>query len=79
MLKHLDDDANLNMLIDDSGTLLVICEKCHNVWKGELALVESPTAAKKLTKRPMSDTLMEKPALLKNLGIDKKYIAGLKF
>ena len=79
MLKHLDDGGALNMVIDTAGNLLVICSKCKRIWQGDLTLAESPTAAKNLSKRPMLDTLREKPDFLKDVGIDMKYLAGLKF
>ena len=78
MLKHIDDEEELNMLIDDTGTLLVICSRCKKIWQGKLTLVESPTSAKKPTKRMIIDALMEKPSIMKDVGIDMKSIAALK-
>jgi hypothetical protein len=78
MLKHIDDEAELNILIDDGGVLLVICSGCKKIWQGKLTLAESPTSVKKPTKQMMIDALMAKPSLLKDVGIDMKSIAALK-
>ena len=78
MLKHIDDEEELNMLIDDTGTLLVICSRCKKIWQGKLTLVESPTSAKKPTKRMIIDALMAKPSIMKDVGIDIKSISALK-
>lgn len=40
MLQHMDDRGDLNILIDDSGSMLVICSKCKKVWSGTLQLNE---------------------------------------
>ena len=34
MLKHLEDEGDLNMIIDDDGNLLIVCPKCRTVWHG---------------------------------------------
>ncbi len=78
MLKHIDDEAELSILIDDGGTLLLICSKCKKIWQGKTILAESATSAKKPTKRMMIDALMAKPSILKDVGIDMKSIAALK-
>jgi hypothetical protein len=78
MMKHIEDEAELNMLIDNAGNLLVICSKCKTIWQGSLTLAESPTPAKKPSKRMMIDALMAKPSILKDVGIDMKSIAALK-
>lgn len=43
MLKHMNDQGNLNLLIDNSGGLLVVCAKCKKVWSGALQLTEVNT------------------------------------
>lgn len=40
MLQHMDDRGDLNILIGDSGEMLVICSKCKKVWSGTLQLNE---------------------------------------
>jgi hypothetical protein len=78
MLKHIDDGADLNMLIDNTGSLLVICSKCKKIWQGNLTLAESPTSAGKAIRQTMKAALMAKPSLLKDVGINMKSIAALK-
>jgi len=69
MLKHMQDDGEFNMLIDDTGTLLIVCSKCKKIWTGKLTLVESPISAKRVTY--MFKTALEiNPSLLKNMGIE---------
>jgi hypothetical protein len=35
MLKHLEDEGDLNMIIDNGGNLLIVCPKCRTVWHGK--------------------------------------------
>lgn len=78
MLKHLDDDGDLNMLIDDGGSLIIVCSKCKKIWHDKLTMAESPASAKKVTIRMMESMLTKKPFLLKQIGIDAQSIAILK-
>lgn len=34
MQKHLDDDGDLNVVVNDSGQALFACAKCHKMWMG---------------------------------------------
>ena len=78
MLKHIDDEGELNMLIDDAGGLLIICSKCKKIWQGKLTLAESSTSAMKATKRMMEVALTASPSILKSLGMDMKSVGALK-
>jgi hypothetical protein len=66
------------MLIDDGGNLLLLCSKCKTIWQGNLTPVESSTSAKKPTQRMMMDSLLAKPSMMKDFGIDMKSIDALK-
>ncbi len=78
MLKHMQDGAEFNMLVGDSGDLVVVCSKCKKVWTGKLTLVETPISARKVTTM-FSTALKMNPTLLKDMGMDAESIAGLKF
>jgi hypothetical protein len=45
MLKHLEDEGDLNMIIDNGGNLLIVCSKCKRVWHGKFTLALSPGVA----------------------------------
>lgn len=77
MLKHMEDNADFNMLIDDSGILLVVCSHCHRVWTGKLTVAEPGTSAKKATYM-LEAALRINPSLVKDLGMDAESIAALK-
>lgn len=77
LFKHMEDGAECNMLIDDAGTLLVICSKCKEVWADKLALAESPTSVKKVTYM-VNAALEVNPSILMDVGIDTKSIATLR-
>jgi hypothetical protein len=77
MLKHMDDNAELNMLIDNAGTLLVVCSKCGNIWKGNLTLAESANSAKGVIQ--LVETAQKiNPSVLKDVGINMENISFLK-
>lgn len=78
MLKHIDDEGELNILIDDAGSLLLICSGCKKIWQGKLTLAESSTSAMKATKRMMESALTANPSILESLGMDMKSVAALK-
>ncbi len=69
MLKHMEDNADLNILVDDTGSIVVICSKCKKLWSGKLIFAESITSEKNI-KQLMNTALKVNPLLLKNLGID---------
>ena len=69
MLEHIEDRADLNMLIDDSGGFFVVCSGCKKQWVGKLSPVESPTSVKKAT-RMLDIALRVNPSILKDAGID---------
>lgn len=69
MLKHLEDGAALNMLVDDNGVLLVICSKCKRIWQSVLAPAESP-AASDGGLSALQRARDRYPSMLKEFGID---------
>ncbi|CAG1014914.1 hypothetical protein [Geobacter sp.] len=44
MLKHIQSEADVDILVDDNGTLFVFCEKEQKAWTGKLTAVEWPTS-----------------------------------
>ncbi len=42
MLKHLEDEGDLNMIIDKDGNLLIVCSKCKTVWHSKFTLALLP-------------------------------------
>jgi hypothetical protein len=74
MLKHMADDGDFNMLIDDDGDLLVVCSKCKKIWTGKLTLSDNTASANK-AKKMMSAAFITRPSILMDIGIDKKVMA----
>lgn len=77
MLKHIEDGADFNMLIEDGGGLLVACSKCKKVWTGTLTLARSPGSTKEVTRR-ITTALGTNPLVLEEFGIDEKTISALQ-
>jgi hypothetical protein len=67
MMKHMDDGAELNMIVDDNGNLLASCSKCRKVWTGSLTPVESPLTTKRM-ELLIRATAMKNPAVLEDIG-----------
>ncbi len=45
MHKHVEDDGDLNVIVNDGGQLLVVCSQCKKGWLGRLdAITEAPKA-----------------------------------
>ncbi len=45
--KHLDDDGNLSLFINDDGSFAIVCDKghaWHGSWKGVLKAYKSDSA-----------------------------------
>lgn len=71
MLRHLADDGDFSMLIDDDGNRLVVCSKCKTLWTGKLSLTETPASANR-ARNMMAAGLKVRPSLLRTVGIDKE-------
>ncbi len=68
MLKHMEDNADLNMLIDDAGSMLVICSKCKRLWTGKLELSESAASDKNI-RQLINTAQAANPSFLEDFGI----------
>jgi len=69
MQKHMEDNAEFHMLIDDSGGLVAVCSQCKKKWTGKLTLAASPTSVRQV--RAMFETARRlNPSLLKDMGVD---------
>ena len=66
MMKHTNDGAELNVIVDDNGNLLASCSKCRKVWTGSLTPVESPLATKRM-ELLIRAIAMKNPAVLDDI------------
>lgn len=41
-LKHIQSQADISILINDDGSLYIICEQAKKLWAGKLNVVEWP-------------------------------------
>jgi len=78
MLIHLEDDTTFNMIVDDAGTLLVVCPRCKKVWTGKLTLAETPDSAQNIDVRHMLQAALQvNPSFLDRVGLDRESISAL--
>lgn len=76
MLKHMEDGGELNVLLDDKGTVLLVCDKCREVWAGSVTVVQlahATRAAKTMLQAAMADN----PSVLLDMGLDAESLADL--
>lgn len=68
MLKHIEDNGDLTVLINDSGSILLVCESCKRQW-----IVESAGGAKDvvagLEAKSVIDALRENPEVLEGTSV----------
>jgi hypothetical protein len=81
MLKHIEDNGDLNILINSSGAILLVCSVCKTMWTGTFSPRSSEAMALggELERSSSGDTLtaalQDNPSLLDELGIDAEYLA----
>lgn len=63
MLKHIEDNGDLAVLANDSGSILLVCEACKRQW-----ILESPAASRDVgplrETRSVIDALRANPQVL---------------
>jgi len=63
MLRHIEDDGDLSILVNDEGAMLVVCPNGHR-WFGALQRDAGSDAA-----RAVEESLSARPDLIAELGI----------
>jgi len=76
MLKHMEDGGELNVLLDDQGTVLLVCDKCKEVWTGSVTAVQLAHAAR-ATKTMLKTAMADNPSVLLDVGLNAESLADL--
>ena len=68
MLKHIEDNGDLTVLANDSGSVLLVCQSCKRQW-----IVESAAAARDMggsrEARSVIDSLRANPEVLEGTSV----------
>jgi len=80
MLRHMEDNADLNMLVDKGGNLICVCSKCKRMWTGHLTPsgTSSQTAKMKKDSRTIKSFYGINPSLFRSLRLDAGTLKRLK-
>lgn len=71
MLKHMEDDGDVNILFSSDGSLLAVCSKCKKIWTVELKVTELPRhQADPKIANILKDARVINLPLLKKMGIN---------
>ena len=68
MLKHIEDDGDLSLLVNDAGALLLVCSNGHQ-W---IATAKPVTDAQDSTRSSLADALRGSSSLQNLRGIDMR-------
>ena len=75
MLKHLDDKGDLNLFLEDDGSMLVVCSKCKKIWSGRLELNVVTDATNTTDRhnvgRMLATLRTDNTLMMKEIGLDK--------
>lgn len=67
VLKHLEDDGDLNLLVDNKGSALILCAKCKRVWFSKFRPRKEASVK---VRRDLSKKLATRSELVDMLRID---------
>lgn len=67
MLKHIEDEGDLNMLINDSGEVLYLCSECRKQWIGAATPVSDAAGE---SKSAMAESLKANFRVFEGAGFD---------
>lgn len=74
MLKHIEDNGDLTVLANDSGSVLLVCESCKRQW-----IVGSAAAARDMgvsrEARSVIDSLRANPEVLEGTSVSLEDLA----
>jgi hypothetical protein len=65
MFKHIEDDGDLSIVVDDKGSLLVVCSKGHT-WLGSL----EPASSAPANRMESMVNALQAGDMLDRLGVD---------
>ena len=68
MLKHIEDQGDLNLVINDEGEMLLVCSACRKIWTGSLQ--EMTTDLSKRRIRGFMHDLEASPEFMVALHLD---------
>jgi len=59
-MEHLDCGGELNFAIDETGTYILVCQKCGLAWEGCLHLLNPPGMMSPTDRHVMAKRVKEK-------------------
>ena len=67
MNKHIEDNGDLNILVNNNGAALIVCSECGNKWHGQFSTLAT---IQPFVRKNLKDDFLGNPELLENLNID---------
>ena len=80
MFKHIQSKSDISILINDDGSLYVICDKAKKFWVGKLEPVEWPENAVTPNEnvfRPLRELAISDRSFLEDTGVNSNLINNL--
>lgn len=81
-LKHIQSQADISILINDDGSLYIICEQAKKLWAGKLNVVEwpeeaAPTPPSAEILQPLRELAISNRSFLKEVGMNNDMVDKL--
>jgi len=48
MMKHIDDEGDLSLVLNDAGEVLVVCTECGKKWTGKFQEITTVSSGRRM-------------------------------
>lgn len=69
--KHIEDNCEVNVAVDDDGRVVYVCTCCKKIWIGSIA---RPAEADSANKQSLLQVIQDHPRALAELEVDEGYL-----